>query len=544
MPAHSSVTTDHTPDHYSQSLAVGNFYILISTNNPQTGHDLITKIEESINENPTASPQDITKTFSDFDILAAKIEDNKLSLSSPPNLHAIILRDNKIINLTGIISGPLKNLDLIIFSNQPVPAKFITPDIADTLAVNLESQNIQNFTALIIKNELEKPQFTLSHPPLTAIRSTLSAPRLPNRRLFYLVVIFFVFLASIITFQLRGKAIETRTQTVAQIEKQVNDGLASAQKLIGLNDVLARNILLQTKTDFDTKTVSSFGQNWSSQKTSETQKLLKISKNLDSQISLVSHIYPISQLDTFYDFSLLKQNAQIISAEIHNGEIIALDQNNGAVYSLQVENKSAKIVTGSDTFKSAKYIDFSGDKIYVFSTDGISQSNKNIIKPTANWSNIQSLKTFGNNLYLLSPNDNQIYKFISTDFGFSDIQNYLKTGLSLDLKNVVSMAIDGNIYVLSKTGSLVRFTSGSTDEFQIIGLDKPLNNPVSLYTSDETQNIYILDTDRIVVLDKKGTYIAQYTLPKTEANQILVSETAKKIFLINKNIVYSLSLRA
>lgn len=504
----------------------------------------------------------------------------------------LILASDDFFSLTSLTTLTSHNQSLLSGSES------IT-DFRDSFLPSLESSDLSNLSALFLHLPEEIPAedeettapsptpapITNDHPPTTSSKSLfpdsnpVSGPKSLVSRLFlqkklklhfsnpdsfltefrpilYLSLIALITLISLIAFQLRSRSLETRSQVVNKLTKQVTDGLNAAQKLTGLNDSLATQTLLQTKTDFESQATATFGSNWSTAKIPESGKLLALESSLNSQISLTSHTYPVPSLDIFYDFSLLKSGANITSAELHNDQILALDQNNGAVYSLSPANKAATIVTGSDSLKSAQFLDFSGSKGFFFSPSGISQvtltsptSPTSLIKPSDKWGKISSLKTFGGNLYLLDPQNNQIWKYQGTDLGFADITNYLKTGLSLDISNVISMAIDGYIYILSKTGSIVRIAGGSPDNFQLTNLDLPLKNPSLLYASDETQNIYILDSgnNRLVVFDKKGAYQSQYLLPATSnqqlATSLLVSESQKKVFLLSKNLVYAFSLK-
>jgi len=85
-------------------------------------------------------------------------------------------------------------------------------------------------------------------------------------------------------------------------------------------------------------------------------------------------------------------------------------------------------------------------------------------------------------------------------------------GDSPDLKSAVSMAIDSSIYILFSDGSIQKYTRGTKDSFSISGLNKAFNSPVSIYTSPDVQNVYVLDptNSRIVKLDKTGAFVKEY----------------------------------
>ncbi len=144
---------------------------------------------------------------------------------------------------------------------------------------------------------------------------------------------------------------------------------------------------------------------------------------------------------------------------------------------------------------------------------------------------------------MLDSANNQIWKYQNTDLGFLDISSYLRAG-GVDFNNAIAMAIDGSTYVLTSTGNIAKFTSGLSETFKIAGLDPAINNPVSLFTSDDVNNLYVLDSGgkRVVVLNKKGAYQGQYNLPMA-VNFVLADESLKKIFVISGSKVYSFDLK-
>lgn len=583
---HAAISGQATAGSYSQTLISGDYYFVLSLTGPEDqvnlklGHDTIAKIEELLGQTSNIHPKELVESLSaqfengvKLNLLAAKIAANKLTLAPYGQVYAKLFRQGKIIDLSNkFITGPIHPGDLLVLSTAALPPTLDpnppVTEIRDSLLLDIESKTVPNFTAILVRagetEEIEESTEDVIEPPAPESVINPSSPKNPiniflrrpssrspdndqgkvgPRRVLYFSLIAFVILISLIAFQLRSRALESRVNNINQLKQQVADGLSSAQKLQGLNDALARDNLLQTKTDFETKAAADFGPDWKKE-----PALKSLDDSLISQIANVSHIYPVSSLDTYYDFSLLKANSNIVSAELHQGEIVALDQTNGSLYSLNLANKGAAIITGGSDFKTSQTIDFSGDNIFSLTSVGIYQTNRSvspatnklIIKPDTKWGNIKSLKTFGGNLYLLDPQNTMIWKYLATDLGFADLAPYLKTGLSLDFSKVQTFAIDGYIYIISKTGSLVRFAQGNPDDFNITGLDSPLSNSTAIYVSDETQNIYVLDNNgtRLVVMDKKGVYQAQYQLPSPANSQIiLVSESAKKVFLISKSLV-------
>ena len=77
------------------------------------------------------------------------------------------------------------------------------------------------------------------------------------------------------------------------------------------------------------------------------------------------------------------------------------------------------------------------------------------------------------------------------------------------------------------------------------GLETPISMAVDLYTNEDAQYLYVLDpqNSRIVVLDKKGQFKAEYLSEKIkEAKKIVVSEEEGKAIFITGPRLYSIEL--
>jgi len=106
--------------------------------------------------------------------------------------------------------------------------------------------------------------------------------------------------------------------------------------------------------------------------------------------------------------------------------------------------------------------------------------------------------------------------------------------------------VDGSVWVLFSDGTIVKYTQGKKDAFQVIGLDQPFGEAVKIFTSPEVEHLYILDraNTRVVVVDKSGEYAAQYQWSGIAGvKDLVVSETLKKIFFLTGEKVFSLDLK-
>jgi hypothetical protein len=118
---------------------------------------------------------------------------------------------------------------------------------------------------------------------------------------------------------------------------------------------------------------------------------------------------------------------------------------------------------------------------------------------------------WGTRLYLLDAKHNRILKMQSAGKGFGEPQFFVKDGT--DLTKARSIAIDGNVWVLSFNGRIDKMVRGAREEFAVEPADPPVKHALRLRTEEGLGNLYVLDSmpSRLLVFDKKnGRLTAQY----------------------------------
>lgn len=214
-----------------------------------------------------------------------------------------------------------------------------------------------------------------------------------------------------------------------------------------------------------------------------------------------------------------------------------------------VDASSSPLLSALIKHASAKYAVSDDKNIYIADNTGVTAINKNTekestaIKNTDAWKSIGGLGTYLGNFYILDTQDG-ILKYVASGTNFSK-SNYF-SGTAPDLSKAQGITIDGSIWIINSDGTISKFTKGKADEFSIKGLDKAFTNPTRIYTNVDSNTVYILDTGnkRIVLLDKKGNYIAQYQSGVLgTAQDFDVVEKDKKIYVLSSGKVYQMELK-
>jgi hypothetical protein len=162
------------------------------------------------------------------------------------------------------------------------------------------------------------------------------------------------------------------------------------------------------------------------------------------------------------------------------------------------------------------------------------------------WKSGVDMAAYGRNLYVLNPTDNQIYKYSRARSKYGNATEY---NIDADLSGALSIAIDGNIYVLRQGGDIVKIFKGEQESFDIEDLATDITSASQIFTLPEHKNLYDLDTEnrRVVILEKEvgpgARYMGQIyfeNLPDVEG--FYVDKTEDKLYLLTKKAIYQVEI--
>lgn len=335
-------------------------------------------------------------------------------------------------------------------------------------------------------------------------------------------------------------------QSVVAVINQAQYAFDEGVALLELNPVKGRQRLTDAKTLLVplTKTLSPRSKDGRQ----VTTLLAKVTDNLTQAMHIVA-----SEPQLFYDAVLLKKDAVIASMSLDGDTLGLLDAATKTVYQLAIPSKNGQIVAGGDTFVQASHSALHGDLLYVLTGSGIAsvsvrdkKTTDALIKKDSQWGTMASMVLFGGNLYLLDTQKSRIWKYVSTDAGFSELREYLNPDSLPDLSHATSMAIDGSVWVGTSDGTILRFSQGREMTLIIKGVEPGFGKRLIVYTNDALKHVYVLDSDnkRVVLLDRDGMYAGQYTWQGNIAiTQLVVSEALKKILFLAGGKIYSLEMK-
>ena len=342
------------------------------------------------------------------------------------------------------------------------------------------------------------------------------------------------------------QATRAKNQAVVNALNDAQHALDEGVALATLNPVKGRERLVSAKELLEPLRTSV------SARSAEGVQVANLYRQVTDNLTQAMQIYNVKP-ELFFDAGLMKKDGKIFSVGFEGTTMGITDQVTKTVYALDVTSKNAQVLGGAQTYAGLSLIAVHGTTVYVLTDSGVNQvrltdkkTTLNVVKKDDQWGSISSLVSFGGNLYLLDTQKSRIWKYVMTETGFSETREYLNPDTLPDLGRAANMAIDGSVWIGTADGKIMKFTQGKTDTFIAKGVDPAFGTNLAVYTSDTTTNLYILDgqNKRVVVLDKDGTYLAQYVWQEAiTPTQLAVSESQKKIYLLASGQLFAINLK-
>ena len=326
----------------------------------------------------------------------------------------------------------------------------------------------------------------------------------------------------------KGKYQDRLTQAQHQIDEAV--GLA------GLNADRARELFTQSKTTAESLKAEGV-------KDSNLNELLA---KLDANQGAILGEYRVEP-QLYLDLSILSDGLTGDDLSGSSGKIFILDKNGKKIVGVSLPTKKTEVVAGPDQTEGAIALASYEDRVFILTQDGLYEVGTKRTEALAkDWQGDVLPYAYAGNLYVLDKGAGMIWRFPGTGETFSSKQKWLGPGVTSDFSNVNSLTIDGSIWVLTKSGKILKFTQGSPQSVSLSGVYPEIASADAIYTNETLGYVYILDKQgrRVLVLDKKGAYKAQYISDNiSEATDIAVSEKDKKIILLGGSRLYSIEIK-
>lgn len=275
-------------------------------------------------------------------------------------------------------------------------------------------------------------------------------------------------------------------------------------------------------------------------------KIDDLRKKIDESRGAILGEYLVTP-DLFLDLSLLSSGFKGDSLTYSGGNVYIFDKSGKRIVSVAIATKKSKVVAGPSVIDNALDAASYQNRVFVLGGDGIYEVDQNKTKVIdKSWSGDALIKAFAGNIYVLDKSGNAIYRYAGSGNSFGEKQNWLAAGTRVDFSDAKQFVIDGSMYTLFPNSKIFKFSLGSPQNFSVTGVVPEIGTIDAMFAGEDNQNVYLLDRagKRVVVIDKKGKYVAQYINDQiSNATNLAVSETDKKIILLTGDKLFSIDIK-
>ena len=260
-----------------------------------------------------------------------------------------------------------------------------------------------------------------------------------------------------------------------------------------------------------------------------TQDINRLLDDITREEERINRVYKIVPSSTIDEFDSAGIGGAVEALEVRLESKYVIDAISGLLLSYETARQGVSLLRKGDVVGSVTVQDLIAvidrslspividNRYNIFSIDEDGSSRLLRITGTEEWRTPVAFDNFNNNLYVLDPGANTIFKYQWTAGGYElGPTTYLDPRDGIDISRAVDFAIDGDIYVLFDDGSIQRFRGGSKVGFSIAGLEGDALRASRLFTDVESESLYLADpaNKRIVEIDKRdgssGAFVRQF----------------------------------
>jgi hypothetical protein len=161
------------------------------------------------------------------------------------------------------------------------------------------------------------------------------------------------------------------------------------------------------------------------------------------------------------------------------------------------------------------------------------------------WGSIGQIQTYNGRIYIADEAKGNLMRYEPGQYNQPG-KPWFSPDTPVNLADLVSMEIDGDVWLLFKNGMIMRYREGEQVPFSpenSIGLAE---QPVDMYvTHQDNSNVYLVDAgqDRILVYDKSGAYVGQLRAPEDDLlrglSGIYIDEVGGVMYILTQTGLFS-----
>lgn len=488
-----------------------------------------------------------------IEMLVARVADQKIDLYGVGEVGAYLARGGELARLKDVwgegegISGDLKDGDTIVLSTAQFveqvgigPIKEILTgedEPAELLAPLVHTQADSSGVAAIVgvvkgeKRAIVWPQIKLRLGETPKMSLWIPAS----------ILVLLILMIGVGMVRKNRLAFERDFQS---LNTSVEAKIAETISVGDLNPERARILLTQAKAEveqyLDSKTKDQYKE--------RARKLLVEIEETEDKAFKKNEV----QLSTVVELGVLEKEleAEKMKSDGH-GNLVFLDTKNPRVVSMNLMDRSRQTFELSQDSVTVD-LGVSEAKTLTLESTGATELDwknktvKQVIEGDEFWKQPTLIQIFAGNAYIFDLEQSEIWKYPTLGETYGGRRRWLAGGITPDLSKVIDMKVVGDIWLLTSSGKLERYSRGAPVTFSMEGFPakseaKRLADPKAMWVSEEL--VYVLENgaERVVVFGEDGKYKSQYVNSEFSKASDLVVVDDKGYVLID-NVVKEFSL--
>ncbi len=283
-------------------------------------------------------------------------------------------------------------------------------------------------------------------------------------------------------------------------------------------------------------------------KKSLPKEFFALKKELESKLLPLYFLQEIKTPELFYQIKREETNLIANSMLFSNNHLYASNPFSSQVFEIDIEKKKGAVVSASKNIKSGTA--FLDSAVFFEEPNTIAQITQGQALKEADLQgkqnlSVESMSSFGKNLYLFDSRQGEIIKFANPLNEKAASARWLDFASTKKATGAKSLSVDGFAWLLLNGNEIQKYYAGAYQESLKPQIFPPLLHGLRLKTSANFQYLYLLDPweKRIILLTKSGRLLKQYRSAAFDTLlDFAVSDNEKAIYLLNGSLIFRILL--
>lgn len=241
----------------------------------------------------------------------------------------------------------------------------------------------------------------------------------------------------------------------------------------------------------------------------------------------------------FYDTTLINSAASYSQLVIQKNNLFLLDTSNGHVDKLDTSSKSQQKVVYNDILKNTQSFSENNGQLYFLADKKIHTFNGTaliaVLTVTDGVEGFESgdIAMWNGSLYLMSKTSasTSIWKYTPSGSGFGPAAEWVKKPTEFP-SNASSFAINGQVWVISKSGDITPYNRGDKGQFKS-QITSSLSSADNLVTALNSETLAFTEKDNLVyVYRKDGSTASSYNFGNRRILSIALDSATNRLFVL------------